>query len=86
MGPFTSPTTDFKAWNLYLKKWRGRTKAVVYLNGACVAWVWVDRGKVWSVELPRESLRHLRRGRNVLAIRASNMQADADIGLYAEGR
>ena len=83
--PFTTEDTDFRGWNLYLKNWRGRTKAVVYLNGACVAWLWVGRGKVWSVDLRATALRHLRRGRNVLAVRASNMQADTDIGLYAEG-
>jgi hypothetical protein len=56
------------------------------VNGQCVAWLWVGRGKVWSVELPPEALRHLRPGDNVLAVRASNMQPDTDIGLYAEGR
>ncbi|MHC4251210.1 MAG: hypothetical protein ACYS9X_18980, partial [Planctomycetota bacterium] len=84
--PFTIEDTDLLAWNLYLKKWRGRTRAVVYVNGQCVAWLWVGRGKVWSVELRATALRHLTPGGNVLAIRASNMQADTDIGLYAEGR
>jgi len=80
--PFEAKSTDFDAWNLYIKNHGHRSKAIVYLNGKCIAWIDVDRNQYRPVELLPASLRHLKKGRNVLAVCSTAVRA-FDLGLYA---
>jgi len=80
--PFSADTTDFAAWRAYFHHQRHKPKAVVYLNGSPIAWLGgTGRGEYRRVDLLPQALRFLRRGRNVLAVRA--LAAELDIGLYA---
>ena len=80
--PFEVESTELKAWKLYLKNHGHRSKAAVYLNGACIAWIDVDKKEHRPVDLLPSALRHLRKGRNVLAVCSTATRA-FDLGLYA---
>lgn len=82
---FDADRKDFTEWAL---QFRFRRDVEVYLNGELIAWLSArTEDKYYDIELPRQALRYLRKGENVLAVRA---RADwnwsfYDIGLYARG-
>jgi len=81
---FDAKTADVAAARLYYTNPRRRAKAVVYLNGRPVAWLDEASADYRTVELSPAAVRLIRKGRNVLAVRASGTALD--IGLYAKDK
>ncbi len=79
---FETDDTEFNEWKLYIKNYGHRSKAIVHLNGICIAWIDENKSEYISVELLPVVLQHLKKGRNVLAI-CSTATRVFDIGLYA---
>ena len=81
---FNSKKTNYAAWKLYIQNSGHRPAAVVYLNGHCIAWIDKHRATYEPVDLPVSALKYLKKGENVLAIRARRSDKGFDIGIYAK--
>jgi hypothetical protein len=81
--PFEASASDLGTWRLYVKNDGRDARAAVYLNGICISWIDPWRDEYLTVDLVPAARRHLKKGRNVLAVRLSNPHK-FDIGLYAE--
>jgi HEAT repeat protein len=84
---FDCERTDYKSVVLTLRLLRG-SQAVAFLNGKCILWANPTQGPrmrmnaLVTIDLPPATIKLLRKGRNVLAVRVSSGQG-ADFGLYA---
>ena len=82
--PFKVSKKDLGAWSLYMRHQGSRPKAVLYLNGHCIAWVDELRGEYRPVELVPSALRFLKEGENLLAIRTTGSNKHFEVGIYAK--
>jgi hypothetical protein len=84
---FDCDRTDYKSVVLTLRLLKN-TQAVAFLNGKCILWGNPTQGPrmrmnaLVTIDLPPATVKLLRKGRNVLAVRLSSGQG-SDFGLYA---
>jgi len=82
---FNAPSKGYSEWKLYMRCIGHRASAAVYLNGHCIAWISEHRGEYAPVPLQTSALRFLKKGENVLAVRARRAHKAFDVGIYGKG-
>ena len=81
---FDAPPPNHSEWKLHLRCIGHGAKALVYLNGHCIAWVDGHRENYVPIDLQPSALKHLKKGENVLAVHTRRAFKGFDVGIYAK--